>query len=212
MRDAKMNLPCNRNVNSFVFRSSLRRDWGLQGRSFQKLVALNAVFLVMYAITDYSAWTTVSNIPYITHLFWSPIVISFSWSNPPSSSGLISGPNLSFEFLMAMVVANLALAHEDAPRYLLADSALLLAYVPANFYGWSHIISYVSPLQSGLQWNPLSIQIGWGSSLGGVITDGVIFLPNLTLIIALALAIVNMAYTRRAMQLPPKMKNVIGKI
>jgi hypothetical protein len=154
----------------------------------------------------------VSGLPYITSLLWSPIVISVAWSQSPTNSGSLVGPNLSFEFLVAMIVVNLGLEYKNSQKYFVVDTTLLLAYVAANSYEWTYVMSYVLPLQSAVQWNPLFVLIGWGATIGGRLVDGLMILPNFTLLIALALGMLNIAYTRMQRQHVPRTASVAEKM
>jgi hypothetical protein len=167
----------------------LVREWSLPDRSYYELATINVLLLLLYALADYSAWTRVSTLPGITYLYWTPLGISLH-----SYEGLWSGPNIGFEYLVAMIAANLTLIRKSGSKISLVNLVLVVWGVFTNAYEWGLATPYLPHFASeGPQWSFLSIEIYYGISPS---TEGILIFPNLAPLVVLALGVMNTLYAR----------------
>jgi hypothetical protein len=139
-----------------------------------------------YAAADLFVWATVSSIPFVTNVFWSPVAISASFYVPPGFSGSMFGGNAGFTLFVAIIALNLVMAHAGTRRYALISMLLLGYYALSNDVEYGNLVSFLS-FQSSPTWNHLCITVG----------NATIIIPNLTLLVALATTIVNIMYIWR---------------
>jgi hypothetical protein len=163
-------------------------------RSFRRLVVLNAALLLAYTIADLFVWATVSTIPHVTEVFWSPIILHVALQSSGSSASM-SGGYAGFTFFIAFIAVNLVFAHAGTRKYYLISTLMFGFYVLINDLQYDILVSLISPFQSNLTWNHIYIAIG----------NATIIIPNLTLFVALAATIANIMYVRRTANLPSGM-------
>jgi hypothetical protein len=159
---------------------------------------VNAALLLVYAIADLFVWATVSAIPNVTEVFWSPIYILVYWRVSPGSSGSMFGGNAGFIGFIAIIAANLALAHAGTRKYAIASILMFGYFALSNDVQYSNLVSLISGFQDNLTWNHVYITVGSAATI----------IPNLTLFVALATTIVNIMYIRRTSSLPSKVQAV----
>jgi hypothetical protein len=159
---------------------------------------VNAALLLVYAIADLFVWATVSAIPNVTEVFWSPIYIHVDWRVSPGPSGSMFTGDAGFQAFIAIIVVNLALAHAGTRKYALTSTLLFGYYAFGNDVQYGNLVSLISGFQSSVTWNHVYITIGNATTI----------IPNLTLFVALAATIVNIMYIRRTSSLPSKVQAV----